>query len=223
MRRLHPHSSMKVKETLLFSLLGHLLIIGIWSDCVPRQCLKYNCTGENLTRTTPANFCQPCPVNETQCIETDADTLQRCRKDFKVFLNSSRTVDLQEGDTVTFQCVDRVPVPNPVFEWRKDNKTLEGKNKSSLKLKVFTDDAGRYHCIVNSTCGIFLSASKTVTVKDSTLVIVVICGVAAVVLMLFLGLGMKWKLQKEKAEHKRRKEQRAREQQSAPTQMPADS
>uniref|UniRef100_UPI003AB087F6 uncharacterized protein n=1 Tax=Centroberyx gerrardi TaxID=166262 RepID=UPI003AB087F6 len=204
---------MAVREMFLYPLLGNLLITGVCSACVFAECLRCNVTGETPAGDRSADFCQLCSKNNSKCIN-----------ELQVSLNGSTSETLQEGDVVTIECFHNLLPLVVEFEWQKDGETLEGQNTSKLTLKVLTHHAGHYRCSVRSPCGNCTSSPHEVTVNDSIVVVLVICGVSAVVLVLVLAVAMKCKLKKENAEHQRRKEQRAQQQQRDPHQMrPSDA
>ncbi|XP_074503655.1 uncharacterized protein LOC141774747 [Sebastes fasciatus] len=191
----------------LYLLLGHLLIAGVGSTCVPVQCLRCNATGE-----TQADPCSRCSNSSAQCIDVPSDIPSNCTKDFQVSVNTTGS-KVNEGDDITLTCVHNLPDLNLTFGWIYDGEEIQkGRNKSELCLeKVLTNRGGPYICFVNSSCGYYESSPHDVTVENQTVLILVICGVSALVLVLVLGLAMKFKLKRDNAKLKERMRQKARE------------
>ncbi|XP_035525484.1 uncharacterized protein LOC118333804 [Morone saxatilis] len=186
-------------------LLGHLLIAAVGSDCVPAQCMRCDIKQEPLT-----DSCPRCPTKPAQCINVSADIPSNCTKVFQVCVNSSVS-EPEEGDRVTLTCVHNFLNLTLTFGWNKDEKEIpEGQNKSELVLeKVFSHHSGQYSCFVESECGCYEALPHGVTVNSNTVVILVVCGVAALVLVVIMGLAMKFKLKRDNAKHKERMKQRA--------------
>ncbi|XP_071314173.1 uncharacterized protein [Trachinotus anak] len=192
-----------MRETSLYCLLGHLIIVSVASSCVSVHCLRCNISqNEDYCK-----FClKPICVNDT----LHANKPSSCKKDFRVYINSTGS-NAKEGDTITLTCGHNVPNLNLTLGWKKDGKEIhENKNMSSIVLdKVLSPSAGQYICYVNSSCGNYESVPHIVTVENNNAVLLVICGVAALVLVLILGLAMKFKLKRDNAKHKARMAQRA--------------
>ncbi|XP_028314903.1 uncharacterized protein LOC114470770 [Gouania willdenowi] len=186
-----------------------LIIACVDSTCIPFECLRCN---DNETLTETCMFC----LNSSQCINEILINLHpQCKKDFLVLVNSSGSVT-EEGDDITLTCVHNLPDPSVTFEWRKDGNKIQGGNESRLTVEgVLSYHSGQYQCSVNSSCGAYTSLPHDVTVNNSSVVLLVVCGVAAVVLLLIMGLIMKYKLKRDNAKHKERMKQRAVAAQSA--------
>ncbi|XP_008275947.1 uncharacterized protein LOC103354383 isoform X2 [Stegastes partitus] len=180
-----------MRELSLHLVLGHLLISHVASTCIPVECLRCNVTGEAL-----ADSCGLCP-NITDCIN-----------DFKVFINGTQS-EAQEGDDITLTCLHNISDMNVTYKWNKDGTELKNKKGQKLSRKVLSKDAGEYICSVQSLCGNYTSSPHDVTVHNNSVILLVICGVAALALVLVLGLAMKFKLEKDKARHRERMQQRA--------------
>lgn len=191
-------------EISLYLLLGNL-ITAFGSDCLPVECLTCGVTGE--TRADP---CELCPnntalPNTTRCIHNASN----CKRVFKVSINSTGS-DVKEGDNITLTCDHNLPSPNVTFEWMENNKLLEGKNKNQLILEnVLSHVKGPFTCTVRGACGNYMSSPHYVTVKNESVVILVICGVCALVLVVVMGLAMKFKLKRDNAKHRERMRQKA--------------
>ncbi|XP_060903887.1 uncharacterized protein LOC132981820 [Labrus mixtus] len=198
---------MIMREILLCLLLGLFFTACFGSACVPAQCLKCNYTVE-----TVADSCSICSA---RCINMSV-VPSDCKTDFQVSINST-VPEPDEGDDITLTCVHNLPNVNLTFEWEKEGEGfLEGQNKSQLVLEsVLSDKNGRYYCFVNSTCGHFQSSPLDVTVKNNSVVILIICGVSALALVLILGIAMKYKLKRDNAQHKQRRMQREQNEQRA--------
>ncbi|XP_032383946.1 uncharacterized protein LOC116696846 [Etheostoma spectabile] len=195
----------------LYLLLGHLLIVGAGSTCVPLECLTCNATGN--TQADPCEFCTP-----EKCINDTSKIPSNCKQDFKVSVNSNGS-KLQEGNDITLECVHNLPNLITMFGWKKNLEELyEGKNKSTLSFKqVLSDKAGMYICFVKSLCGDFESPPYNVTIENQSIFLIVVCGISALVLVLIMGMAMKFKLKRDNAKHKERRKQRAEaEQRSGP-------
>ncbi|XP_056239081.1 uncharacterized protein LOC130173666 [Seriola aureovittata] len=195
---------MITREISLYILLGHLIIVGVASNCVSVHCLRCNATGET------ADSCQLCL--KTKCINDTlyANNSSNCEKAFQVSINSTGS-DANEGDDITLTCVHNVPNLNLTIGWTKDGEEMkESKNMSILVLsKVLSSKGGQYICYVNSSCGNYESSPEKVIVKNNNVFTLVICGVAALVLVLIMGLLMKFKLKRDNAKTKARMAQRA--------------
>ncbi|XP_054872293.1 uncharacterized protein LOC111569526 [Amphiprion ocellaris] len=221
MKRQHRYSSCSVlqwnssesslfQQTMIISglslhlVVGHLLISHVGSTCIPAECLSCNVTGEAL-----ADACELC-LNITHCINgTLTNIPQNCRRDFKVFVNSSRFT-VQEGEDIYLTCVHNLPDLNVTFKWYKNTKELKGENESTFSVKrVLSHNAGTYSCSVTSPCGCYKSSPRDVTIPNSAVVIWVVCGVSALVLILMMGLAMKFKLRRDNIQHRERMQQRA--------------
>ncbi|XP_042349890.1 uncharacterized protein LOC121948540 [Plectropomus leopardus] len=199
-----------MREISLYLLLSHLLVVGFGSTCFPVDCL--NCDASK----TLADACDLCPANKTKC-ENPKNVSSHCKKDFKLSVNSSKAKP-EEGDAITLTCVDDVPSTlNFTYGWKKNEKIIKGgKNMKKLVLKkVLSNKAGKYTCFVNGSCGYHESPPHDVTVGNQSVVILVICGVAALALVVVMGLAMKFKLKRDNAKHRERMKQRARAEQSA--------
>ncbi|KAJ8405487.1 hypothetical protein AAFF_G00319600 [Aldrovandia affinis] len=142
--------------------------------------------------------------NNTVCIgEVNLD----CIKDFHVEVNAS-SFTVNEGSDLSMTCIHNLPVKATQFKWIKDSVVMNGKNSSQLTIrKLFRKDQARFSCRVLSACGQVSSAPKHVTVKDNTVIIMIVCGVVAVLFVLLLALGMKCMLKREIDQNKRRRRQ----------------
>ncbi|XP_051275564.1 ADP ribosylation factor like GTPase 3, like 1 isoform X1 [Dicentrarchus labrax] len=196
---------MVMRKICLCLLLGHLLIAVVGSDTGQEQCLKCDIKKEPLT-----DSCLFCPAKPAQCLNASADNQYNCTKDFQVCVSSSGSAPA-EGDRVTLTCVHNFLNLTLMFGWKKDEKEIpEGQNQSELVLeKVFSHNSGQYICFVKSEYGCYESLPHEFKVNESTVVILVICGVAALVLVVIMGLAMKFKLKRDNAKHKERMKQRA--------------
>ncbi|KAM9356958.1 uncharacterized protein ABDE67_004545 [Symphorus nematophorus] len=201
---------MVMAEISLYVLLGHLLIAGVGSVCFPVECLRCNVTGETPTKA-PCLLCS----NPGPCINITQDIPPPCKTDFKVYINSTGST-ADEGDDITLTCVHKLPNLDLKFVWMKDKEDiLVGQNKSELVLKkVFSHNAGKYTCRVESPCGNYTSSPHDVTVNNGGVLLLVICGISAVALILVLGLAMKFKLKRDNAKHRERRKQRAQAEQN---------
>ncbi|XP_020501006.1 uncharacterized protein [Labrus bergylta] len=198
---------MIMREILLCLLHGLFFTACFGSACVPAQCLKCDDKVETVADS--------CPLCSAHCINMSR-VPSHCEKDFQVSINSTVSQP-DEGDDITLSCVHNLPNVTLTFEWEKEGKlSLEGQNKSQLVLEsVLSDDNGRYSCFVNSTCGRFQSSPHDVTVKNNSVVILIICGVSALALVLIMGIAMKYKLKRDNAQHKQRRMQREQNEQRA--------
>ncbi|CAL8263939.1 unnamed protein product [Lota lota] len=208
---------MAAKEMLVYYCVGTLLISGVGSLCVPAQC---DC--EKLQAVNESDFCNICTNISFPCFDVPEIPLN-CTKDFKASLNSSTGYDLFEGDELILNCNHNLPTLTLVIEWQRDKQTLGGQNNSMLKGTVYTTARGTYRCIVHSPCGTFTSNEQQVNVKDSVVLLVLLCGLFAVVLVLAMGMAMKYKLKKDNAALKRRQEERAKALQMTTSMTPRDA
>ncbi|XP_022607364.1 uncharacterized protein LOC111226469 [Seriola dumerili] len=194
---------MIMREISLYILLGHLIIVGVASNCVSVHCLRCNTAEET------ADSCQLCL--DTKCINETfyANNSSNCKKAFQVSINSTGS-EAEEGDDITLTCVHNVPNLNLTIGWTKDGEEIKkSKNMSNLVLDHVLSSEGQYICYVNSSCGNYESSPDEVSVKNNNVFTLVICGIAALVLVLIMGLVMKFKLKRDNAKTKARMAQRA--------------
>ncbi|XP_069388014.1 uncharacterized protein [Paralichthys olivaceus] len=196
-----------MREMFQYLLLGHLLIAGVVSQCVPvHKCLKCN-----ITEVARADSCQSCP--NTSCIQ-DAEyenISSNCKRAFSVSINSSRS-DVEEGDDINLTCMHNFVNLTLKIGWKHNGKniTQRGQNRATLFLKkVFQPNEGKYICYVKSRCGIHESLPYDVTIKNNSVILLIVCGTLALVLFLTLGLLLKYKLKRDNARHRERREMRA--------------
>ncbi|KAK2904086.1 hypothetical protein Q8A73_010743 [Channa argus] len=124
-------------------------------------------------------------------------------------VSNSTDVSANEGDDITLQCVTNPPNVNLTFEWKHNNALIPDQNKSELVLEgVLSDDAGSYSCVGNSTCCVFESGPCSVKITNQSVILLVVCGVAALLLIVIMGLAMKFKLKRDNDKHRERRKQR---------------
>ncbi|KAM4555639.1 uncharacterized protein PAE49_014616 [Odontesthes bonariensis] len=176
-------------EVSLSILFGLLLLADVCSSCAPDDCLRCNLTAD--------------------CCQLDHTNTHDIKG-----INSSKRNE-QAGKDITLECVHNFTDVDLTFTWSKDQEKLKDQKKGELVLKtVLSGDAGQYVCAVNSSCGLWKFTSYTVTVEDNTVVILVICGVAALVLVVSMGIVMKCKLKRDNAKYKERRMQRVQAEQT---------
>ncbi|XP_014068045.1 uncharacterized protein isoform X2 [Salmo salar] len=200
----------------LYSLACLLMISSVCSTCVPFMCLRCNLThspGISATGLLDKAMCDTLCSDTHQCF--NATVQQQCSKDFKVLLNTSSGFKVVEGADLIIECAHNLPVEPKiplVFVWLMDGVSLTGENSSQLTVKkvgIATSGKNKYACTIQSPCGNFTSDPKEIEFEDTTLLVIVICGVSAVVLILAMGIGMKIMLKKEFAKTKNRRQQNA--------------
>ncbi|AWP12152.1 Hypothetical protein SMAX5B_008815 [Scophthalmus maximus] len=191
-----------MKEMFQYLLFGQLFIAGVGSACVSDKCLRCNITG-----ATPADFCPSCQdtcINDTVYANMSAD----CKKAFQVSINSSGS-SVNEGDDITLTCVHDLPSLALTFGWKKKQEIQENENKSELFLKgVRPSMSSQYICFLNSSCGYYESLPHGVTVKNNSVILLVICGISSLALVLLMGLALKFKMKRDNAKQRERVEHR---------------
>ncbi|XP_041846580.1 uncharacterized protein LOC121643292 [Melanotaenia boesemani] len=179
---------------LFYPLLSHLFLVCIGLSCVPSECKTCNISAE--------------------CCRNHLNNNNQCSNVFNVSINSTKS-ELSEGDEVNLTCVHNLPSLNLTFAWFKNGEKITDKNEATLNFtKILSADTGEYVCSVNSICGSCKSLPLNVTVPNESIIIMVICGVAALVLVIGMGLAMKFKLNRDNAKHKARMRQREQAQQN---------
>ncbi|XP_035016531.2 uncharacterized protein LOC118111878 [Hippoglossus stenolepis] len=195
-----------MRETFQYLLLGHLLIAGVASACVPFQCLICNST--EMTRAGA------CPSCNTSCIpdEQYANISSSCKKGVQVFANRTGS-NVDEGKDVKLKCVHDLKGQVWLLGWKMDGEEiLDKRNKSKIRLKkVLAHKSGKYSCFVNSTCGFLESEPHDVTVKNNSVILLIVCGISALALVVTMGLVLKYKMKRDSAKHRERMEMRAQE------------
>ncbi|KAG7465173.1 hypothetical protein MATL_G00173500 [Megalops atlanticus] len=138
------------------------------------------------------------------------DDFSSCFEGVHVEVISSSSFTVNEGSDLTLTCNHILPVRPTSFTWYKGSVREEDINSSDYQLsKLSKRDETVYSCSVKSDCGVFFSKKQQLHVqgKDSSVVIIIVCGVAALVFILLLALGMKLLLRKEISHNKTRREQ----------------
>ncbi|XP_043983978.1 CXADR-like membrane protein [Gambusia affinis] len=184
---------------------GRELLLGLLLVCVLSSSVAEGC---NITKD-----CCERKLNVTECSNA-----------FSAKVNSSAAT-IKEGDDVTLECSHNIPALNLTYQWFKDNKNIDGNNKTIILKRVLSSSNGKYKCGVMTSCGNCESDAFDVNVQNDSMVILIVCGVSALALVLVMGVGMKIKLKMDKAQHqermKQRAEQRAQDAQNAgPTSIP---
>ncbi|XP_039473437.1 ADP ribosylation factor like GTPase 3, like 1 isoform X2 [Oreochromis aureus] len=139
--------------------------------------------------------------NGTLCNGT---TIQQCTE----VSISSEPSSPSEGDDVTLTCNEKCENSTVTYQWKENGGKIEGENNKTLLIKIVHSPAGEYVCSVNCSCYCCDSKPYTLSVKENTVIILVICGVAALALVLIMGLIMKCKLKIDNDKHRERVRQR---------------
>ncbi|XP_067104281.1 uncharacterized protein [Osmerus mordax] len=123
---------------------------------------------------------------------------------------TSPSFDVTEGDDITMECEHNLPLTGLEYEWRENNITMTDQSNNTLTLKRLLAPLTRnYSCsVISRCCGTHTSMTKTVVVKDNSMVILVLCAVLAVVFILAVGVSMKFFLKRENVKRKARMEMR---------------
>ncbi|XP_054890431.1 allergin-1-like [Poeciliopsis prolifica] len=157
---------------------------------------------------------QGCNITK-ECCEKKINVTE-CSNDFKANVNSSLST-IKESDDVTLECSHNIPALNLSYEWFwNDKKIVEDKdkydhvnNKTLILKKVLSSRKGDYKCFVTTSCGSCESEPYHLEIENNSIVIIIVCGVAALALILIMGVAMKIKLKNDKVQHKERMKQRA--------------
>ncbi|KAK7922811.1 hypothetical protein WMY93_009713 [Mugilogobius chulae] len=137
------------------------------------------------------------------------------RKTFNVDINASGSA-VEEAETVTLICEHDLPETlNVTYKWRKEEDTIESKDKQYIIKRTFSEHVGQYYCVVQSECGNYTSDPHDVTIHNNNLIILVICGCAAFGLVAIMGTCMKIKMHRDKVRHQQRTKERVQQMQRA--------
>ncbi|CAI5651973.1 unnamed protein product [Oreochromis niloticus] len=141
--------------------------------------------------------------NGTLCNGT---TIQQCTEG-EVSISSEPSSPI-EGDDVTLTCNVKCNISNVTFQWKENGDKIQKENNKTLLIENVLSPVGEYVCSVNSSCYCCDSKPYRPPVSNNTVIILVICGVAALALVLIMGLIMKCKLKIDNDKHRERVRQR---------------
>ncbi|XP_076733552.1 uncharacterized protein LOC143413950 [Maylandia zebra] len=140
-----------------------------------------------------------------------SDTYAKCENSTlcndEVFI-SSEPSSPNEGDDVTLTCNEKCENSTVTFQWKKNKAVKEKENNKTFLIQSALSISDIYICSVK--CSRYCCDSKpyTLSVKNNTVIILVVCGVAALALVLIMGLIMKCKLKRDSDKHRERVRQR---------------
>ncbi|KAJ8281583.1 hypothetical protein COCON_G00041020 [Conger conger] len=138
------------------------------------------------------------PVIPESCLK---ELKLECIRDFQVEVIAD-SFSVEEGSNVNMTCNHSLPAVH-LFVWFRNGKVLPDKNDSHYLLaQVLKKDEAKFSCGVLSACGFIVSEKKPLEVTDNSVLIIIICGVAAVAIVLFLALLMKIMLKRERRHNK---------------------
>ncbi|XP_010895115.1 uncharacterized protein LOC105025827 isoform X2 [Esox lucius] len=200
--------------TTLYTLSCLLMITSVCSvSSVGQNNTEHNRNESGVGST--CDFCCNGTVQNTSCTNLNVT-------DFKAVLNVTYS-NLKEGGSLVIQCVHNLPgqLNNMLaFVWFMNGHSISGQNKSVLSLERLGLDTGHQlelFCMIRSPCGNLTSDAENFKVQDNSLLIIVVCGVAAVVLVLAMGLCMKLMLKREFGQMKNRRQNAQHLQGTTPT------
>jgi pectinesterase len=135
---------------------------------------EYNST--NLIDGKPVDISQRHPVSRQLTMQKDADIIAKYSNPtyvlggwtptmVPIILSQPETLKVKKGLTVTFK-VKAVAIPEPSFQWLKDNKPIEGENDTFLTIEdVKENTAGNYTVIVRNSIGSVISLQAQLIIK----------------------------------------------------------
>ncbi|XP_061092321.1 uncharacterized protein LOC133124821 isoform X2 [Conger conger] len=193
---------------------------------IPESCLKDGCklceNAQNITQVNcTADGCKLCEnaqnITQVNCtadgcklcenaqnitqVNCTAELKLECIRDFQVEVIAD-SFSVEEGSNVNMTCNHSLPAVH-LFVWFRNGKVLPDKNDSHYLLaQVLKKDEAKFSCGVLSACGFIVSEKKPLEVTDNSVLIIIICGVAAVAIVLFLALLMKIMLKRERRNNK---------------------
>ncbi|XP_046880507.1 uncharacterized protein LOC124470576 [Hypomesus transpacificus] len=169
-----------------------------------RVLMLCSCLGPLLLNPTPLWCVSAATTSSPSTSAGHCNTT--CPKVSEVNLTSP-SFDVTEGDDITMECEHNLPLTGLKYEWQENNITMTDETNNTLTLtRLPAPLTTNYSCSVISCCGTFTSMTKTVVVKDNSMVILVVCAVLAVVFILAVGVGMKFYLKRENVRSKENRE-----------------